>query len=65
MVSGGAAEYLASVLRWWEGAWLVLEELIAGWDGEHTVIRFDRPAGTWVFVCVHSKRPGSCTRRTM
>jgi leucine dehydrogenase len=32
----------------------MLEGLIAGWDGEHTVIRFDRPTGTWMFVCVHS-----------
>lgn len=32
----------------------MLEDLIAGWDGEHTVIRFDRPTGTWMFVCVHS-----------
>jgi leucine dehydrogenase len=32
----------------------MLEDLIAGWDGEETVIRFDRPAGTWMFICVHS-----------
>ena len=32
----------------------MLENLIAGWDGEETVIRFDRPAGTWMFICVHS-----------
>src|SRR5215470_9455926 len=39
--------------RWGEG-WMVLEDLIEGWDGAETVIRFDRPTGTWMFVCVHS-----------
>jgi leucine dehydrogenase len=33
---------------------MVLEDLIEGWDGAETVIRFDRPTGTWMFVCVHS-----------
>jgi leucine dehydrogenase len=33
---------------------VILEDLIAGWDGEETVIRFDRPTGTWMFICVHS-----------
>ena len=32
----------------------MLEDLIEGWDGEETVIRFDRPSGAWIFVCVHS-----------
>jgi leucine dehydrogenase len=34
--------------------WIVLEDLIRRWDGEETVIRFDRPTGTWMFACVHS-----------
>lgn len=32
----------------------MLENLIESWDGEQTAIRFDRPTGTWMFVCVHS-----------
>ncbi len=31
-----------------------LAELIRGWDGEETVLRFDAPTGTWMLVCVHS-----------
>ncbi len=30
------------------------EGLIAGWDGEHTVVRYDVESGTWMFVCLHS-----------
>jgi leucine dehydrogenase len=36
----------------------VLEELIRSWDGEQVVTRFDRPTGTWMFICVHSTRRG-------
>jgi leucine dehydrogenase len=36
----------------------VLEELIRSWDGEEVVIRFDRPTGTWMFVCIHSTLRG-------
>jgi leucine dehydrogenase len=36
----------------------VLEELIRSWDGEQVVTRFDRPSGTWMFICVHSTRRG-------
>jgi leucine dehydrogenase len=36
----------------------VLEDLVRDWDGEETVIRFDRPSGTWMFVCLHSTRRG-------
>ena len=32
----------------------MLEELIRAWDGEEVVVRFDRPTGTWMFVCIHS-----------
>lgn len=32
----------------------MLEDLIRSWDGETVVVRFDRPTGTWVFVCIHS-----------
>jgi leucine dehydrogenase len=36
----------------------VLEELIRSWDGEQVVVRYDRPTGTWVFVCIHSTARG-------
>ena len=32
----------------------MLEELIRSWDGETVVVRYDRPTGTWIFVCIHS-----------
>ena len=36
----------------------MLEELIRAWDGEEVVVRFDRPSGTWMFVCIHSTSRG-------
>lgn len=38
-----------------------MEDLIRAWDGEEAVVGFDRPSGTWMFVCIHSTRlgPGS------
>ena len=30
------------------------EELLAGWDGEHVVIRHDEESGAWMFAGVHS-----------
>ena len=30
------------------------EPLLAGWDGEHAVVRHDAESGVWMFVCVHS-----------
>jgi glutamate dehydrogenase/leucine dehydrogenase len=30
------------------------EGLLAGWDGEHAVVRHDEESGAWMFVCVHS-----------
>jgi leucine dehydrogenase len=30
------------------------EHLLAGWDGEHAVVRNDAESGAWMFVCVHS-----------
>jgi glutamate dehydrogenase/leucine dehydrogenase len=32
----------------------VFEALLEAWDGEETVVRFDAPTRTWMFVCVHS-----------
>ncbi len=34
------------------------EDLLAGWDGEHAVVRFDPESGTWMFVCLHSTARG-------
>jgi leucine dehydrogenase len=36
----------------------VLEDVIRSWDGEEVVVRFDRPTGTWMFVCIHSTARG-------
>jgi glutamate dehydrogenase/leucine dehydrogenase len=35
-----------------------LEQVIQAWDGEEVVVRFDAPSGTWMFVCIHSRRLG-------
>ena len=34
------------------------ESLLAGWDGEHAVVRHDAASGAWIFVCVHSTALG-------
>jgi leucine dehydrogenase len=34
------------------------EGLLAGWDGEHAVIRHDAESGAWMFVCLHSTARG-------
>jgi leucine dehydrogenase len=34
------------------------EDLLAGWDGEHAVVRHDAESGAWMFVCVHSTARG-------
>jgi glutamate dehydrogenase/leucine dehydrogenase len=36
----------------------MFEDLLRDWDGEETVVRFDAPTGTWMFVGVHSTRLG-------
>jgi leucine dehydrogenase len=35
-----------------------LERVIEGWDGEQVIVRFDAPTGSWIFICVHSRRLG-------
>jgi len=37
---------------------LVFEDLLREWDGEEAVVRFDRPSGAWMFICIHSTRLG-------
>jgi leucine dehydrogenase len=34
------------------------ESLLAGWDGEHAVVRHDAESGAWMFVCIHSTALG-------
>jgi leucine dehydrogenase len=34
------------------------EALLAGWDGEHAVVRYDSESGAWIFVCLHSTLRG-------
>jgi glutamate dehydrogenase/leucine dehydrogenase len=34
------------------------EDLLAGWDGAHAVVRFDPESGAWIFVCIHSTARG-------
>ncbi len=35
----------------------MFEELLERWDGDHVVVRRD-PSGAWIFVGIHSTRPG-------
>jgi len=36
----------------------MLEDRIRSWDGEEVVVRFDHLTGTWMFVCIHSRKLG-------
>ena len=36
----------------------MFESLLRDWDGEETVVRFDEPSGSWMFVGVHSTTLG-------
>jgi leucine dehydrogenase len=36
------------------GAGVDFESLLAGWDGEHAVVRHDAESGAWMLVAVHS-----------
>ncbi len=33
-------------------------DVLERWDGEQAVVRFDRPSGSWMIVCIHSRRLG-------
>lgn len=35
-----------------------IESRLRVWDGEEIVVRFDRPAGAWIIIAVHSTRLG-------
>jgi leucine dehydrogenase len=34
------------------------ERVIRSWDGEQVLVRFDAPTGSWIFICIHSRRLG-------
>ena len=36
----------------------MFEELLRRWDGEHAVVSYDEPSGTWMLVCIHSTKLG-------
>ena len=36
----------------------MFESLLRDWDGEETVVRFDEPSGSWMFIGVHSTTIG-------
>ncbi|HEX9069504.1 MAG TPA: Glu/Leu/Phe/Val dehydrogenase dimerization domain-containing protein [Ktedonobacterales bacterium] len=35
-----------------------VEQVIAGWDGEDVLLRYDRPTGAWIVIAVHSMARG-------
>jgi leucine dehydrogenase len=35
-----------------------METLLKDWDGESVIIGFDRPAGAWIIIAIHSTRLG-------
>jgi len=35
-----------------------MESLLQAWDGELTMVRFDRPSGAWIVIAIHSTRLG-------
>jgi leucine dehydrogenase len=32
--------------------------ILEGWDGEQVAVRYDRPSGAWMMICIHSRRLG-------
>ena len=41
-----------------------LEEMIQEWNGLAVISRFDRPTGTWIFICIHDNSLGPSTGGT-
>jgi leucine dehydrogenase len=35
-----------------------LERVLESWDGDQVLVRHDAPTGSWIFVCVHSRKLG-------
>ena len=42
----------------------MFEALIESWEGEETVVHYDAPSGTWMFVCLHSSALGPASGGT-
>ncbi|MDH3254075.1 MAG: leucine dehydrogenase [Acidobacteriota bacterium] len=38
-----------------------LDQLVASWDGNAVVMRFDAVTGTWIFICLHDNTLGAST----
>jgi glutamate dehydrogenase/leucine dehydrogenase len=41
-----------------------MESLLRHWDGESVTVRYDRPAGAWIFIAIHSTVLGPATGGT-
>jgi leucine dehydrogenase len=41
-----------------------MESLLREWDGETVIVRYDRPAGAWIFIAIHCTRLGPATGGT-
>jgi leucine dehydrogenase len=41
-----------------------LEQLIEAWDGLAVLTNFDKPTGTWIFICIHDNTLGPSTGGT-
>ena len=35
-----------------------VERILASWDGEQVLVRYDAPTEAWIFICMHSHRLG-------
>ncbi|HEC62361.1 MAG TPA: hypothetical protein ENI27_08930, partial [bacterium] len=42
----------------------MMETFLRKWDGECTIVKFDRPTGAWIFIAIHSTRLGPATGGT-
>ena len=42
----------------------MMESLLREWDGETVIVRYDRPAGAWIFIAIHSTQLGPATGGT-
>jgi len=42
----------------------MMESLLREWEGETVIVRYDRPAGAWIFIAVHSTHLGPATGGT-
>ena len=42
----------------------MMASLLRKWDGETVIVRYDRPAGAWIFIAIHSTRLGPATGGT-